>query len=309
MKALKINLDQLITFYFIVIEGSLSGASARLCISQPAVTMQIAALQKQFGVKLIRVKKKKVNLTKAGEMLFIHAEEAYRSAMRAESLLHGHRSNNLRIGVAAALMVYLIPVVDQFTELYPSVKVTVREGRSLNIIEELLDFEHDLCIVGAFENVNKELRAFHIPDVERMILVGAPGDPLAQRQMVQWKDLDGYPFILHCEGSIARTVITREFRKRNIKPSISAEIDNIKCMKRLIESGKGVGLMFYPNVKEEIAHHELSIIPLVDGDLKVGIDVIVNRETALSPPAADFLALTGSRFGCIIAAGDQGFPA
>ncbi|OPY75304.1 MAG: HTH-type transcriptional regulator GltC [Syntrophorhabdus sp. PtaU1.Bin050] len=305
MKALKINLDQLITFYFVVTEGSLSGASAQLCISQPAVTMQIAALQKHFGVKLIHVKKKKVNLTKAGEMLFAHAENVYRSAMRAESLLQSYRNNNLRIGVATALMAYLIPVVDRFTELYPSIKVTVREGRSLNILEELLDFEHDLCVVGAVDTMNKALQAFHIPDVERMVLVGGPADPLAQEQTVRWKDLDDYPFILHCEGSTARKIIMEEFRKRNIKPSINAEIDNIECMKQLIESGKGVGLMFHPNVKEEIAHQELRIIPLADGDLKVGVDVVINRETTLPPPAANFLTLMESRFGCVVTAGDQ----
>jgi DNA-binding transcriptional LysR family regulator len=96
-----------------------------------------------------------------------------------------------------------------------------------------------------------------------------------------------------------------EFRKRNIKPSINAEIDNIECMKQLIESGKGVGLMFHPNVKEEIAHQELRIIPLADGDLKVGVDVVINRETTLPPPAANFLTLMESRFGCVVTAGDQ----
>ena len=51
-----INLDQLITFYFVAKEGSLSTASKLLCISQPAVTMQIKSLESTFGVKLLNVK-------------------------------------------------------------------------------------------------------------------------------------------------------------------------------------------------------------------------------------------------------------
>lgn len=294
----KINLDQLITFYFVASEKSFAVASDKLCISQPAVTMQIAALQKHFGVKLINVKKKKVYLTRTGEDLFLQAEEICRGAMRAESLLEGYRNNNLRVGISGALTVYLMPVVDYFKELHPSIKVTVKEGRSLQLIEELIDFQHDLCIVGTFENINSQLQAVHILETEKMVLVTAPHDPVSEKQKVMWKDLEKYPLILHCEGSMARRLILEEFRKRDIKPSISAEIDSIEGMKQLIEKGKGVGLMFPPNVKDEVAFGKMKIVPICDGDLKAGIDLIVVKDTDLSPPAKAFLGLIEERFSC-----------
>jgi hypothetical protein len=65
--------------------------------------MQISALQRYFGVKLINVKKRKVYLTKAGERLFLYSEEIYRSAMEAESFFESYRNDSLRIGISGAL--------------------------------------------------------------------------------------------------------------------------------------------------------------------------------------------------------------
>jgi DNA-binding transcriptional LysR family regulator len=300
MKALKVNVDQLITFYFIAKEGSITEASELLCLSQPAVTMQVSTLQKYFGVKLINVKKKRVHLTKAGEELFSYAEEIYRSAVKAESLLVSYRNSNLRLGISGALTLFLIPVVDRFKELYPTVRLTIREGRTRNLTAELLDFQHDLCIVGAVNAEQKELQVFRIPGIEKMVLVASPDDELARKKSVTWKELVGYPLILLGEGSAARDRILKEFENRGLTPRIAADIDSIEGMKQLIAAGKGVGLMFPPNVWQEINLGKLTSVPLEGGELQIDIDVAINREVSLSPPAERFLALIGEHFGCDI---------
>jgi DNA-binding transcriptional LysR family regulator len=66
LRPTRINVSQLITFYFVGKEGNFSTAAERLCVTQPAVTKQIRALQNQFAVKLVQVKKRKVHLTEAG---------------------------------------------------------------------------------------------------------------------------------------------------------------------------------------------------------------------------------------------------
>jgi DNA-binding transcriptional LysR family regulator len=300
MKPIKINIDQLITFYFIAKEGGITDASELLCLSQPAVTMQVSALQKYFGVKLINVKKKRVHLTKAGKELFPYAEEIYRTAMKAESLLVSYRNNNLRIGISGALTLFIIPVVDRFKALYPTVRMTIREGRTRNLTTELLDFQHDLCIVGTVDNVQKELQVFRIPGIEKMVLVASPEDVLARKRSVTWKELEGYPLILLGEGSAARDRILNEFEKRGLSPHIAADIDSVEGMKQLIAKGKGVGLMFPPNVSQEISVGKLTSVPLEGGDVKIDIDVVIHREVSLSPPAERFLALIRKHFGCEI---------
>jgi DNA-binding transcriptional LysR family regulator len=133
-----------------------------------------------------------------------------------------------------------------------------------------------------------------------MVLVASPEDVLARKRSVTWKELEGYPLILLGEGSAARDRILNEFEKRGLSPHIAADIDSVEGMKQLIAKGKGVGLMFPPNVSQEISVGKLTSVPLEGGDVKIDIDVVIHREVSLSPPAERFLALIRKHFGCEI---------
>ena len=87
VKPPQINLQQIISFYFVGKEESFSVASEKLFVTQPAVTQQIKALETQFGVKLINVKRKRVHLTKAGERFLDYAEEIINHVTMAENFL------------------------------------------------------------------------------------------------------------------------------------------------------------------------------------------------------------------------------
>jgi len=298
MRVPRINLDQLVTFYVVATEGSFTAAAEKLCISQPAVTMKIRSLEENFGVKLVHVRKKRVQLTVEAESLLPYAEKIYRSALRAEELLeHQGRARFLRIGLAPALAAYVFPVINVFTELYPTVRVVVREARSLALREELRDFQHDLCFVAAADESPKDLVAYHLRHQERMILVAAPGSPLAKKAEVTWEDLEGCPLILHGEGSVARKLILEEFGKRGLEPNIAAEVDNVGYIKELIESRGGVALMFSPNVEQDLTQHKLVALPWLAEDVRIGIDVVLRRDAEASPSRSAFLDLMKKHFG------------
>jgi DNA-binding transcriptional LysR family regulator len=275
---------------------SFSATSEKLFITQSAVTQQIKALETQYGVKLIHVKRKRVYLTKAGGRLVNYAEEFFNHVMMVENFLKSYRINNLQIGVACTLTLYLTPVIDKFKELYPSIRVSVREGPSLIIIDELLDFNFDICLVGTLKAPNKRLHVTSIPNVEKMVLVASPDYPLAQRTGVKLEDLVAYPLIIQSEGSVAREAILEHFRSKNLNPLIGAEVDNIECAKELARQQKGVAFMFMPNVREEVARKNLKIIPVIDGEIVLGIDIVLNQEIPLSSVTESFLSIVKKYF-------------
>lgn len=292
----QINVQQLISFYFVAKEKSFSAASEKLFITQPAVTQQIKALEKKFSVKLINVKRKRVHLTKAGERLFDYAEEVINHVTMAENFLKSYRLNNLQIGVSSTLVIYFTPVIDKFKELYPSVKVAVREGPSLKLIEDLLEFKLDICLVGTLREINHRLQVLRIPEVEQMVFVANPDYPLLKKSEIKWEDLINHPLILQSEGSIARERILEYFRNRNLYPLIGAEVDNIECAKELARQKKGVAFMFLPNVKEELALHKLKIIPVSGDAIRIGIDIVSNKEMAPGPLTNAFLDVIKKHF-------------
>ncbi|MDF1555943.1 MAG: LysR family transcriptional regulator substrate-binding protein [Deferrisomatales bacterium] len=112
-----------------------------------------------------------------------------------------------------------------------------------------------------------------------------------------WKDLEHYPLILHREGAVARKRLLEPLEKRGLQPRIAAEIDNISGMKRWIQQGKDVGLMYLPNVKDEVADDTLAILPFDCGEVQLGIDVVIRREAEMVAPCAAFLALVEEHFG------------
>ncbi len=296
MKPPQINVQQLISFYFVAKEKSFSVASEKLFISQPAVTQQIKGLEERFGVKLINVKRKRVNLTKAGERLVNYAEEMINHVMMAENFLKSYRVNYLHIGTATTLTLYLTPIIDTFKELFSSVMVSVREGPSLALVEDLLDFKCDICLVGALETINKKLHVTRIPGVEGMVLVASPDYPLVKKPEVKWEDLVDYPLIIQSEGSTAREAILKHFRSRNLTPMIGAEVDNVECAKQLARQKKGVALIFLPYIREDVALGKLTIIPVVDGEIKLGIDIVTNPEMPASPMLKAFMGLIEKHF-------------
>ena len=296
MKLPQINVQQLISFYFVATEKSFSVASEKLFITQPAVTQQIRGLEEKFGVKLINVKRKRVYLTKAGERLVSYAEEIINHVMMAENFLKSYRVNNLHIGVATTLTLYLTPIIDTFKELFSSVRVSVREGPSLTLIEGLLDFKFDICLVGTLQTINKKLQVMRMPQIERMVLVASPDYPLVRKPEVKWEDLVDYPLIIQSEGSTAREVILEHFASRNLTPMIGAEVDNVECAKQLARQKKGVALMFLPYIREDVALGKLTIIPVVDGEIKLGIDIVTNQEMPVSPILKAFMGLVEKHF-------------
>ena len=98
-------------------------------------------------------------------------------------------------------------------------RVSVREGPSLTIINDLLDFKFDLCLVGTLPAIDSRLEATRIQEVERMVLVASPDYPLAQKTGVKWEELVNYPLILQSEGSTARVIILQHFATGTSRPS------------------------------------------------------------------------------------------
>ncbi len=295
MRLPQVNIQQLVSFYFVAKEKNFRAASEKLFVTQPAVTQQIKALEGQFGVKLIRINKQKVYLTKAGARLLDYAEVIVNHATMAENFLKSYRVNNFRIGVATTITLYLTPAIDKFKEIFPSVMVSVREAPSFALIEGLIDFKFDVCVTGTLPRIDQRLHVTRIPEVEQLVLVAAPDHVLTQKVSVKWEDLVGHPLILQSEGSAAREAILQHFARRNLTPTIGMEVDNTECAKQLALQKKGVALMFLPFVKEDLASGRLTIIP-TDGVIRMGIDIVTNQDLAGSPLTEAFMGILKKYF-------------
>ncbi len=305
MRPPKLNLYQLITFYFVASEKSFSAASEKLFLSQPAVTLHVKALERSAGVKLLDVRRKRVYLTRAGETLFRYAEEIYERVRAAERFLENLKESGLRIGAAITFSAVVSSVASVFEELYPNVKLRIRNAPSYQIAEELADLQHDIAVVVSRNYRSRKLRALRVSREEKLVLVASPSSPVFARGELKLADLCGYPLLLPPEKSATREILLGRFEAEGseARPSILVETDYLECAKRLAEEGKGIALMHITNVEDEVARGKLKILPLAD-DLTIGADVLIHRDVPLPSIGSKFISLVREAFH----ARSQAFP-
>jgi len=288
----RVSADHLITFYFVAEGKSFKLASQLLFISQPTVLLHIRALEVGCGVKLIHVKKKRVILTEAGEALLPYARELYQQTKHAEMCLQNFREEMLRIGVALTLLPTVTTVAGVFKELFPRIKVKIREGPTYQIIEEISNLLHDLAVVANLDYGIPELEAIEVSRGHKMIFVASPADPLSLEDELDLTALNGHPLILPAERSGSRAMLLSILQKHKIEPVIIAEVDNVESAKSLVKMGQGVALLLEDNVIDELRDGKLKALPFKE-EIRIGVDVLVHKDNPLRAVGSEFVSLLG----------------
>lgn len=130
--------------------GSLRRAAERLEVSQPALTAQIAALERSLGVELFERTRTGVVPTPAARELLTGARqilEDVRGMMDTASSIAGHVAGTYRLGVTPTLGPYLLPrILPDIHERYGSLRLIVRESDPAQLLNGLLNSDYDLIL-------------------------------------------------------------------------------------------------------------------------------------------------------------------
>jgi DNA-binding transcriptional LysR family regulator len=297
MRIPKLDVNNLVVFYFVASEKSITAAAEKLFLSQPTITYHIKSLEKSAGTKLLEVKRKKVFLTPAGEGLFEYSKQIYQQLINAERFVEDLKEAGLRVGISITFSSSFSSAAARFREIYPQVKLFVEHAPSFKIIEDVLSSQLDLGIVVSRNYTNPELKCIALSEAERMVLVASPSSPISQKERIELKDLRGYPLILGPETSATRQIIMEKLRSEGLKTSslVAVEVDSIEWGRSLVEDGKGISFYCMRNVEKEVSEGRLKILHLVD-DIKVGVEILVRRDVVLPPIANKFIDLARETF-------------
>ena len=283
MKALHINLSHIITFLHVAESKSYRKAADQLFITQPAVSMQIRAFERQFDIKLFCSKNRTLTLTEVGEKILPLARELYKTAYTCESFLNDIKNivkGKLQLGVARTLNLFIAHYVSIFRKKFPGVRIVIQEGSSKEILKGLENFAYNIAIVSHYEQ-NPKIHTEFISE-EEMVFVASPIHPLTNKTRVSLKELNGENFILQGEGSGTRMNILKVFEEENIKPNIIAEVDNLQTVKRLVVQNRGISLMYPPLVSEELKNGRVAKIS-IDKKIPIKVEVAFLEKSLTSP--------------------------
>jgi DNA-binding transcriptional LysR family regulator len=229
--------------------GSFSAAAAALAFTQPAVSQQIAALERETGTTLIERGVRPVRLTDAGRALMVHAEAVLAHLDEAQQELGeiaGLRRGRLRLASFPTAIATIVPhAVALFARRHPDVDLTVVDDHQQGLIPRLARWELDLALIYDHEALPEpevRLDRTHLLDDPFDLLV-PEGHPLARRSSVALKELADETWIGGTpDGAYARIVL-HSCRVAGFAPRVVFGSDDYNAVQAFVAVGLGVAIL------------------------------------------------------------------
>ena len=260
------NVSQLKTFIAVVDHHSFSEAARLLGISQPAVTMQIQALEADVGATLLDRGYRKVELTEAGRTLLPYARrvlgemDGARTALEAMSDMV---SGRLVLAASTTPGQYVLPrILGRFLKDFPEVGVTLRVYDTADVVTHVEAGEADLGMIGA--EIHGARVHYEKLGHDDLVLICPPDHRLARHAPASFADLTDEPFIVREAGSGTRMVAEDVIRRGGVDPAelkVVMELGTNEAIVSAVEGGMGLGIVSAQVARKAI---ELGTVAEVD---------------------------------------------
>ncbi|MBW1722843.1 MAG: LysR family transcriptional regulator [Deltaproteobacteria bacterium] len=260
-QAISIDFDlrQLEIFKEVVEHESFSKAAQKVCLAQASVSERIANLESAVGTKLLDRLGRQVVPTKAGKLLYKHANlllDMKRAACLELQDFIGLKRGEIRMGGSTIPGEYILPkALRGFRERYPLITVTLTVGSTGDIEELVLDGNLELGVVGSMrKHRNLEYRELW----EDELLLAVPAQhPWAEREEVTLEELSTEPFITREPGSGTLKFIEEYLRSVGLSSmedlNVVAALGTSTAVKEGVKSGLGVSILSSRALETDLA--------------------------------------------------------
>jgi DNA-binding transcriptional LysR family regulator len=292
----------LTVFREVATRGSFSEAATALSFTQPAVSQQIARLERELGTRLLARNARGVTLTPAGEVLLRHAETVMQQLREAEAEVQavaGVERPRLRVGAfASAAASIMPPALAELRRAHPAAAVTMRVAEMPESLDALRTGDLDLSVIIDSERAPLELPA----DIEVADLFDDPffaalpySHRLAGRSAIALGDLrDEEWMVTGVANSCPDTSIVLDAcREAGFTPQASFSSDDYAAIQGMVASGMGVAMI--PSLALVNPREDIAIRPLRGTSLKrrVRAAVAADRPSALADALLEILRASG----------------
>ena len=274
---------------------SFSKASEIIHLTQPAVSLQIQALEELYETKLFDRSSSTVSLTPAGDILYRYAKEIlalYAAAEKNIGELTGLVKGSISVGASTTIGNYLLPnVLADFRRTHPKIKVHLFVGNTKRIVEYLNSGNIDFGIVEGDIARQKLIVEKLIED--ELVVILPPLHPWAKKKEVSIYDLIKEPFILREEGSGTRQIIEKYLSKHGISShdmKAAMMLGSTVAIKGAVESGVGVSIVSRWAARKESKYGSLKLLSIKEEKLIREFALIYQKNSIASHAVDEFLS-------------------
>lgn len=318
---LSLDLQKLQIFTEVARQRSFTRAAEALYLTQPTVSQQVQALERQLGVKLFERLAKEVYLTDAGRVLFAKARSLLSLAQDTEQAVReaaGVSAGKLALGVGVTLATYVLPeLLKHFNEQYtvvgnsnnlamlkPSqtsephpllsgpVKFDITLGNTENLAQKLLKNDVDLALVGSPLETHSLLEVHPFLE-DKLILVVAPTDHWAimGKTSVNLNELGNRTLLIRERGSALQAFVENMLSACHSQAAQYLVMANLEAIKRSVEIGLGTAIVPALSVRREVEAGRLHRLNIEGVEVGRTFVYAHHKDKELSRPARLFLEM------------------
>lgn len=284
------NIQYLKAFYVTVKANSISKASKILHLTQPGLSMQIQALEKELQVNLLNRSNKGVELTEAGKVVFDYATTILSLQDNIERDLENLKTDkkHLLIGSCKAVGEYALPCsIYVYKQNNKDVNINLEISNTQDVTNNLISRTINIGILHG-EVRNKELKIEKVT-TDRLLLVTSL--PLVKDE-ISIGELSCLPLIFREDGSGTRKTILDTLKNYNVNLddlNIIYELNSMEAIKTSVIAGKGISFIPELTIKRELKDNVLKQISIKDLNLESEFYIAYRKDHELSPYEIDFI--------------------
>lgn len=281
---------QLRAFCAVARTGKMTDAAGELYLSQPAVSLQIQALEEELDTVLFERHGPRIALTREGQELY----EMARPLVEGLDSLYGRfdrqvkgdlESGEVVIAAGESTIIYLLPpLVAQFRERHPNIHVQLRNVTGRDGLAMIRGDEVDFAI-GSMLDVPSDISYQPVYSYDPALILPLEHE-LAGRDHIGLEDIAPYGLILPPRRLTTWRMVDRVFQQHKVPFKVALEVGGWEVIKRYVELGFGVSIVTGICLREDdrlVARNLSAYFP------RRSYGVVMRRGKYLTPQAQAFL--------------------
>jgi len=285
----KNRLKQLRAFHQVVRTGSITKAAEALFLSQPSVSLQLQALERELDAPLFERLGTSLKLTPQGEVLYQLAQPLVEGIDKLDESFAAAfgqiDSGEISIGAGESTILYIMPEpVRRFIEAYPNVRLKLQNVTGRDGLRLLRADEIDLAVGSMLDAADDIL---YEPVVTYDAVLITPLDhPLAKKEKVTLADISPYGLILPPRHLSTWRIVEYTFQEQGLTYSVTLEAGGWEVIKKYVELGMGISVVtdICLTGQEKVAR-----IPLTNYFPSRSYGIVLRKGRYISPQAQRFI--------------------
>jgi len=240
----RVTLRQLRVFEQVARLRSISAAAGVCHLTQPAVSMQLKAMEQDCGLPLTELVGRQLRLTEAGEAVALYARRVQHELDELDQRLaamRGQQQGKLNVGIVSTAKYFASHMLATFTKEHAGAELSLQVENRAQILKLLEDNEIDIAIMGVPPEFLDAV-AIAFADHPHGLVLPA-NHPLTSRSRLRIADFAEDSFLVREPGSGTRAVMERYFTSQSFSPRKVIQMTGNEAVKQAVLAGLGIGFL------------------------------------------------------------------